>query len=152
MPITDPKNLSADGPAIAARHRQPIELLQQGRNLRERKPELFVEDHHQHDHLGTELCSGGADRVGRLQRMTTLHASAAPRAPAHVQIKLTDDQACDRELFLILRRDGRFQNRIRSDRTRGRPSGPDVRDSFSAILRTAPPVGSRRAGRRSVVV
>ena len=61
-----------------------VVLFEQGRYLRERELELFVEDNHQNDHLGTELCSGGADRVGRLQRMTALHASAAPRAPAHV--------------------------------------------------------------------
>jgi hypothetical protein len=77
----------SDGPRGPTRCASPSahrELLQQGRNLREREPELFVENHHQHDHLSTELCSGGADRVGRLQRMTTLDASTAPCAPAHV--------------------------------------------------------------------
>jgi hypothetical protein len=53
--------------------------------------------------------------------MTTLHASAASGAPAHVQIKLTDDDARDGELFLILRRDGRFHDRLRAGRTLRRP-------------------------------
>jgi len=49
--------------------------------------------------------------------MTPLHASAASGAPAHVQIKLADDDARNRELFLVLRRDARFNDRTRTRRT-----------------------------------
>jgi hypothetical protein len=49
--------------------------------------------------------------------MTSLHASAASGTPADVQIKLADDDARDRELFLVLRRDGHFHDRTRARRT-----------------------------------
>jgi hypothetical protein len=92
-------------------------LLQQGRDFGEREPELLVEDHDQRDHLRAELRRGGADRVRCLQRVTPVHASAASGAPPHVQIKLTDDDTRNGELFLILRRNGRFHDRFRAGRT-----------------------------------
>jgi len=49
--------------------------------------------------------------------MTALHAPAASVAPAHMQIKLADDDARDWELFLILRRDRRFHDRSCARRT-----------------------------------
>ena len=104
----------------AARHGQPIELLQQGRDLAERQAELFVEDHHQRDQLRAELCRRGANRIRRLQRMATLDAPTASVAPADVQIKLPDDEACDGQLFLVLRGDGRFDDRTGAGRTLGR--------------------------------
>jgi hypothetical protein len=101
----------------AARHGQPKELLQQGRDLAERQPELLVEDHHQRDHLRAELCRRSANRIRRLQRMAPLHTPTASVAPADVQIKLPDDDARDRQLFLVLRGDGRFDDQTGAGRT-----------------------------------
>jgi hypothetical protein len=101
----------------ATRHGQPIELLQQGRDLAERQPELFVEDHHQRDHLRPELGRRSANRIRRLQRMATLDTPTASVAPADVQIKLPDDDARDGQLFLVLRGDGRFDDRTGAGRT-----------------------------------
>ena len=56
---------------------------------------------------GAELRGRRADRIRRLQRMATLHAPTAAVAPADVQIKLPDDDARDRQLFLILVDDSR---------------------------------------------
>jgi len=52
--------------------------------------------------------------------MATLDTSTASLAPADVQIKLPDDDAHDGQLFLILRRDGRFDDRAGAGRTRER--------------------------------
>jgi hypothetical protein len=49
--------------------------------------------------------------------MATLHAPTASLAPADVQIKLPDDDACDGQLFLVLRGDSRFDDRTGAGRT-----------------------------------
>jgi hypothetical protein len=49
--------------------------------------------------------------------MTALHPPTASVAPADMQIKLADDDARDRELLLVLRRDGRFHDWTQARRT-----------------------------------
>jgi hypothetical protein len=48
--------------------------------------------------------------------MATLHAPTAALAPPDVQIKLPDDDAHDGQLFLVLRGDGRFDDRTSAGR------------------------------------
>jgi hypothetical protein len=66
---------------------------------------------HQRDHVGTELGRSGANGIRRLQRMTPLHTPLASRAPADVQINLPDHDTHRRQFFLVLRGDGRFDDR-----------------------------------------
>src|SRR5579862_7843235 len=49
--------------------------------------------------------------------MATLDTATAPLAPADVQIKLPDDDADDRQLFLVLRGDGCFNDPTGAGRT-----------------------------------
>ena len=86
----------------AARHRQPVLLVQERRDLPKRKAELFIEDDGERDHLGAELRARGAERIRRLQRVTALHAPTAGAARANVNPKLADHDARDGEFLLIL--------------------------------------------------
>jgi hypothetical protein len=74
--------------------------------------------------------------------MAPLHTPAASLAPADVQIKLPDDDARDGQLFLVLRGDGRFDDRTGARRTLRRE-----RHVVSLVdLRRNPPTGFRAVG------
>ena len=89
----------------AARHRQVILLLQQGRDLPKRQAELLIEDHPERGRLRPELRGRGAECIGRLERVASLHPLPAALAPSDVDVKGADPHARDREFLLILCRD-----------------------------------------------
>jgi hypothetical protein len=132
---------------------------------------------HQRDHVGTELGRSGANGIRRLQRMTPLHTPLASRAPADVQINLPDHDTHRRQFFLVLRGDGRFDDRTGagwtlqrqrgcriarrpatesddglSGRTRVPPSGLDASDAGSTAWQKGPLAGTRLAALLPLVV
>ncbi len=95
----------------AARDAQPEAVAQQRGDLAVGQPEAFIEEHGEGDGLRPQLHGGGAERVGGLQRMATLDAPPALRAPTDRDVKRADDRALHRQLFLILRRDAHAAHR-----------------------------------------
>ncbi len=76
----------------ARRDRQPEALPPQPRDLAIRQPEVFIEDHRQRDRLRSELHGGGAERVGRLQRMAALHPSMTRAAASDVHVEAAHER------------------------------------------------------------
>jgi hypothetical protein len=103
----------------AARHRQVILLLQQGRDLPKRQAELLIEDHPERGRLRPELRGRGAECIGRLERVASLHPLPAALAPSDVDVKGADPHARDREFLLILCRDAGLDHRRLTRRARG---------------------------------
>ena len=148
----------------AAGHGEAIELPQKRHDFPKRQPELVVEHHHKCDHLCAELRGGGAEGVGGLQRMATLHAPVASVAAADLNVKLPDDHSRDRQFFLIRSGSARRCDRTGTaglcagsatsyrSSTRGPPFGLAASDPSSAVSQTAPLVGIPRVGRRPAVV
>ena len=87
----------------AARDGEAEAVTQQRHDLAEGEAELFVQDHRQGHRLRPELPGGGAERIGGLQRVTSLDASPTLRAVANGHAKLVDDRGLDGQVFLILR-------------------------------------------------
>jgi hypothetical protein len=65
---------------------------------------LFIENDGERDGLRTQLCGRGAERIRRLERMPALDATPAPATPSDADLKGTDHDPWDRQLFLVLRR------------------------------------------------
>lgn len=78
-------------------------IAEQRYDAAEGKAALFVQDHREGDGMRTELHRGGAQRVGRLQRMTPLHAAVTLAALADGHTKLVHDGSLHRQIFLVLR-------------------------------------------------
>ena len=70
----------------AARHREPVLLVQQRRDLAERQAELLIQDDGERDGLCPKLSARGAERVRRLQRMPTLDTPTTPATAADVEL------------------------------------------------------------------
>jgi hypothetical protein len=102
----------------ARRDVQPEAVVEQRRDLPERHPELFIEAHGQGHGVRAQLHGGGAERVGRLQAMSTLHASLTATTPSDVDIKAPHDRLHRWQIFLILRRHVRLPHLIATGRAR----------------------------------
>ena len=89
----------------ATRHRQATAIAQQGGDFPVGEAEALIEEHREGDGLWPQLHGGGAERVGRLQRMAPLDAPPAVGAPSNRDLKRADERPLDRQLFLILHRD-----------------------------------------------
>lgn len=92
-------------------------LLKEGADPRERHAGLFVQHGGGTEGAWPELCGGGAQSVGGLQPMPTLHAVATPAAVADVHAERAHERAHGRQLFLILSGDPRFEDLARAFRT-----------------------------------
>ena len=88
----------------AAGDGQTEALTQQRGNLSERQAQLFIEHDRERHGLRVQLRRGGADRIRRLKRMSSLDAAPARITEADGDVKGADDRAHDRQVFLVLRR------------------------------------------------
>ena len=122
---------------------------QQVRDLRQRDAQVRVQPHDQRDDSGAELHAGRPQRVGGLQRVTTVDAPPTLRAVANLDVEAPHDRAHHGELFLILRRHAGHRDRAATVRT---PSGHRRRVGLvdrrraraarlPAVVRTGPPAG-----------
>lgn len=66
---------------------------------------MLIEQDRQRHGLRAELHSGGAERIGGLQRMSPLHAAVTLRAGADVNPKAPHQRPLDRQLLLVLHDD-----------------------------------------------
>lgn len=87
----------------AARNGEAEAIAQQRHDAAEGEAALFIQDHGEGDGMRTELPRGGAQRVGRLQRMAPLHAAVTLPALADGHTKLVHDGSLHRQIFLVLR-------------------------------------------------
>ena len=104
----------------AARQRESEALVEQGGDLAEGDAELFIERHGARDRVRPELDGRGAERVGRLPRMTALDPTVALRAAADVDAKTARHRAHRRQIFLILIGHARLAHDAPTVRTPGR--------------------------------
>src|SRR5262245_52755289 len=88
--------------AAAAAERDPEKTLQAAGDLAVRQATLLVEFNDSSLGIGPQLGRGGAEGLGRLQGMASLHPAAAPAAPADVDVELpVDGLARDLDLVLL---------------------------------------------------
>ena len=104
----------------AARDRETEAVAEQVDDATEGEATLFVQDHRQGHGVRAELPGAGAQRVGRLQRMTALHAPIALSARADRHATFMDEGALHREIFLVLRDDTAPNHPAAAVRTRRR--------------------------------
>jgi hypothetical protein len=89
-------------------HVQAKPFAQQRRNLAVRQSELFVQQHDQRDGVRPQMRARRAERIRGLQGVAPLHASTTAAAPAHMHIEATYLRPHDRQIFLNLCGDARF--------------------------------------------
>ena len=122
---------------------------QQAGDLGQRHAHLGVQLDDERGEAGTELHRGRPERVGCLEAVPPLHALAALRAAADLDVEAAHDRAHPGEFFLILRGDaGHFDGAaaVGTRRRRRRPVGlVDLRRATSgtlpAVLRPGPSAG-----------
>ena len=149
------KAARGDGePELGAEHRG---------SLRERHAELRVHQHDERDGARAQVHLRGAQRVGRLPRMTTLHPAPTLDAGADLHVELPHDRLHHGQIFLDLDRDAGAGDGPATVRAAGRQRRAvafiDVRrsgaSSATALGRPGPPprasvpaLGSRLPKRR----
>jgi hypothetical protein len=102
----------------AARDVQPALRPQDPLHFAQGQAEALVAPHGQRRGLRAEMRAGGAERVGRLQRMAALHPAPAGATRADVHAKGAHDRTDHGELLLYL--GGRVRHRHRAATIRAR--------------------------------
>ena len=124
---------------------------QQAGDLGQRHAHLGVQLDDERGEAGTELHRGRPERVGYLEAVPPLHALAALRAAADLDVEAAHDGAHPGEFFLILRGDaGHFDGAaaVGTRRRRRRPVGlvrPSAGNVGNLAGRTAPRAVGRAA-------
>ena len=104
------------------RHPQPETLAQQRRDFLERHARVLVQEDDERHRPRTQVHAGGAQRVGGLQGMPSLHAPTTRVTPPDLDVEAPDNRSDDGQILLILRRDTREGHHAPTRRARrGQP-------------------------------
>jgi hypothetical protein len=135
---------------------QPKSIAKEGADFGERQSELCMQDRGERHRLGAQLRRGGAQRIGRLQRMPALHPTPTRAAVTDLDGERAHDRADDRKIFLVLPCGPRVTQSPATMRARVRQRRPMVLGDvarnravgFASIRSTGAPAGSPRGPRR----
>jgi hypothetical protein len=100
--------------------RQPEVLLKDRGHLADGHAELLMQDGGSGCGARANLSGGRAERIGCLQGMSAWDAAPTPLTLSNVDVKRAHDRSHGRQVFLVLRREARFDHRARTARTDGR--------------------------------
>src|SRR5262245_14658209 len=100
-------------------HVQPEPVAQPRCDLAVREAEVFIEQHDQRHGVRTQMRARRTEGIGRLQRMSPLHARPTAATAADMHIELAHVRPHDWQILLNLDRHPRFRQATAAPRTGG---------------------------------